>query len=207
MIRPIVEALADSSTASHSSTASQIQLHLTYRTLVEEKRPLPRFSEVGFQCNSQTDEDGILLFLFSVIGTLNKLCVEICAGDGIECNTANLILRHGWHGLLIDGDKGNVRRGSGFFSRSRLTYVFPPRFICSWVTKANVNDLLSENGFSGEIDLLSLDLDGIDYWIWEAIERVTPRVVVLEYHDILGPDRAWTVPYADDFSLAKTPHM
>jgi hypothetical protein len=131
---------------------------------------------------------------------VNKLCVEICAGDGIECNTANLILRHGWHGLLFDGDQTNVDRGVVFFSSSKLTFVFPPQFVCSWVTKTNINDLLLENGFSGEIHLLSLDLDGIDYWIGDAIECVTPRVGVLEYNDILGPDRACTVPYADDFS-------
>src|SRR5229473_2799043 len=102
MTRPIVETLQDAPGVPNA--AAQIQLHLAYRALVEEKRRLPRFSEVGFKCNSQTDEDGILLFLFSVIGTVNKLCVEICAGDGTECNTANLILRHGWHGLLIDGE-------------------------------------------------------------------------------------------------------
>jgi hypothetical protein len=185
--------------------AVQVQLRLAYRALVEEKRQLPRFSDVGFKCNSQSDEDGILLFLFSVIGTVNKLCVEICAGDGIECNTANLILRHGWHGLLFDGDQAHVERGTQFFSRSKSTCIYPPQFLCSWVTKTNINELLIKNGFSGEIDLLSLDLDGIDYWIWEAIEYVTPRVVVLEYNDILGPDRACTVPYSDDFSAATFP--
>src|SRR5260221_11886030 len=71
---------------------TQIQLMLSYRRIAEENRPLPRFGEVGFQAYSQTDEDGILLFLFSLIGIGRKLCVEICAGDGIECNTTNLIL-------------------------------------------------------------------------------------------------------------------
>ena len=134
-----------------------------------------------------------------------KLCAEICAGDGIECNTANLILNHGWHGLLVDGDRVRVERGRRFYSRSPYTYVFPPCFVRSWVTRQGVNDLLTANGFVGEIDLLSLDLDGIDFWIWDAIEAVTPRVVVVEYQDILGPDRSWTVPYADDFSSAVYP--
>jgi hypothetical protein len=81
---------------------AQVHLMLTYRRLLDERRPLPPLSEVGFKCYSQTDEDGILLFLFSVLGAGDKLCVEVCAGDGIECNTANLILCHGWHGLLVD---------------------------------------------------------------------------------------------------------
>jgi hypothetical protein len=185
--------------------ATQIQLMLTYRRLVDENRPLPRPSEVGFKCYSQTDEDGILLFLFSVIGVTEKLSVEICAGDGSECNTANLILNHGWHGLLVDGDKSNVERGIRFFARSKHTYVYPPRFVCSWVTRDSVNEILSANGFAGEIDLLSLDLDGVDYWIWEAIEAVSPRVVVVEYQDIIGAERSLTVPYADDFSSRNYP--
>lgn len=185
--------------------ATQIQLQLYYRRLVEDGRPLPRIGDIGFKCYSQTDEDGILLFLFSILGTSTKLCVEICAGDGIECNTANLILNHGWHSLLVDGNKALVENGERFYSQSPLTYVFPPRFVCSWVTRQGVNELLTANGFTGEIDLLSLDLDGIDYWVWAAIEAVTPRVVVLEYQDILGPDRNWTVPYSDDFSSAAYP--
>jgi len=55
------------------------------------------------------------------------------------------------------------------------------------------------------VDLLSLDLDGIDDWVWEAIEAITPRVVVVEYQDMLGPERACTVPYADDFSCDRFP--
>jgi len=178
---------------------------MDFRRLIEDGRPLPRIGDIGFKCYSQTDEDGILLFLFSVLGVSKKLCVEIGAGDGIECNTANLILNHGWHGLLVDGDIALVERGRSFYSRSPLTYVFPPRFVCSWVTRQSVNDLLTANGFAGEIDLLSLDLDGIDYWIWDAIAAVAPRVVVVEYQDILGPDRTWTVPYSDNFSSSDYP--
>jgi hypothetical protein len=185
--------------------ATQIQLQLEYRRLVREGAPLPRFADIGFKSYSQADEDGILLFLFSVLGVSRKLCVEVCAGNGIECNTTNLILNHGWHGVLVDGDRRLVEQGQAFFARSSQTYVFPPRFVCSWVTRQGVNELLTGNGVAGEIDLLSLDVDGVDYWIWEAIEAVTPRVVVVEYQDILGPDRNWTVPYSDNFSSAAYP--
>lgn len=185
--------------------AAQIQLRLDYRRLVEDGRPLPAVADVGFKCHSQADEDGILLFLFAVLGTTNKLCVELCAGDGLECNTANLILYHGWHGLLVDGDEKNVELGRRVYGQSAQTYVCPPTFAHAWVTRDGVNDLLTANGFAGGIDLLSLDLDGVDYWIWEAVTAVSPRVVVLEYQDILGPDRRWTVPYADDFSAAAYP--
>ena len=58
---------------------------------------------------------------------------------------------------------------------------------------------------TGEIDLLNLDIDGSDYWLWKAIRVVQPRVVIVEYHDILGPDRAWTIPYKEDFNLKDYP--
>ncbi len=185
--------------------ASQLLLQLHYRDLVRDRKPLPAVADTGFQCYSQTDEDGILLYLFAVLGTTNKLSVEMCAGDGVECNTANLILNHGWHGLLVDGNEAQVARGKDFYARSSMTYVYPPVFVHAWLTRGTVNDLVKSNGFSGEIDLLSLDLDGVDYWIWEALDAINPRVVVLEYQDCLGYERAWTVPYADDFSASNYP--
>lgn len=200
---PLLEAVRRLPT--EPDAAAQIHLQLAYRQLVQEGRPLPPLDSIGFKVYSQADEDGILLFLFAVLGASRKFCVEICAGDGTECNTANLILNHGWHALLVDGDARLVEAGTKFYSQSRRTYPFPPRFVRSWVTRADVNDLLTRNGFEGEIDLLSLDLDGVDYWIWEAIEAIVPRVVVVEYQDILGPDRSWTVPYSDDFRAASYP--
>jgi hypothetical protein len=169
-----------------------------WRTNARELRGR-RISDFGFSAHSQTDEDGILLYLFSIVGTTNQQAIEICAGDGIECNAANLILNHGWHALLVDGDLNNVAKARRFYSQSPRTQIFPPKLMQAWITRGSVNDLIRDSGFSGEIDLLSLDLDGVDYWIWEAITVVSPRVVVLEYQDILGPDRLWTVPYADDF--------
>ena len=181
---------------------TQLLLGRAYRAEADE--PLTRpVSEYGFSCYSQTDEDGILLYIFSRIGVETRRCVEICAGDGIQCNTANLILNHGWHALLMDGDHDNVSRGRRFYAKSSRTCVYPPRFLQAWVTRDTVNDILVDNGFSGGIDLLSLDLDGVDYWIWDAITTIQPRVVVVEYQDILGPERSWTVPYSDDFAAGR----
>jgi hypothetical protein len=62
-----------------------------------------------------------------------------------------------------------------------------------------VNQLIADHGFAGEIDLFSLDLDGNDYWIWEAMTACSPRIVILEYNSMFGPDRAVTVPYDPAF--------
>ena len=77
--------------------------------------------------------------------------------------------------------------------------VYPPKLVQAWIEAETINDLLANHGFEGEIDLFSLDMDGVDYWIWKSIEVVEPRVVVLEYQDIIGPERRLTVPYARDF--------
>ena len=74
----------------------------------------------------------------------------------------------------------------------------------AWITRDNVNELIEQNGFQGPVDLLSLDLDGVDYWIWEAIEVVRPRVVIAEVQCIWGGDRAVTVPYSDAFKAPIT---
>jgi hypothetical protein len=190
---------------SFADVAAQLQLKLTYKALVDSGQRLPRLNEVGFKVLSQTDEDGILLFIFSVIGTHNKKSVEICAGNGIECNTSNLILHHGWSGLLIDGNQQHVEQGRAFYRKNRYTYVYPPTFAHSWITRDNVNEVLSSNGFEGEIDLLSIDMDGVDYWIWDAIDVIQPRVVVVEYQDMLGPEKALTVPYREDFNAYEYP--
>lgn len=169
------------------------------------KGELPDISEVGFKVYSHTDEDGMLLYIFSIIGTHSRKCVEICAGNGKECNSANLIINHGWHGLLVDGNKKLVREGIKFYRKNPNTYAFPPKFANAWVTQENVNSIIGENGFKGEIDLLIIDLDSTDYWIWKAIDVVDPRVVIVEYQDILGPDLSVTVPYSDSFDAKDYP--
>jgi hypothetical protein len=183
---------------------AQVLLAQRWRDLAAGGGPLPTFREVGFRCHSQFDEDGILLYLFSLLGTTNRVAVEICAGDGIECNAANLILNHGWHGVLFDGAEESVARGRRFYERHPDTWIHPPRFVRDWVTAENVDDLIRGAGVEGEIDLLSIDIDGMDYWIWKAIDIVRPRVVVCETHNIVPAELAITVPYDPHFEI-RTP--
>jgi hypothetical protein len=178
----------------------QVLLVQQYKDLMRRNiKPLPTFDEVGFRCHSQNEEDGILLYIFALIGTTNKIAVEMCAGDGIVCNATNLIINHGWQGLLFDGNSRNVTAGKQFFARHRDTRLWPPRFVNAWITAENVNSIVRTEGISGEIDLLSLDLDGMDYWIWKALDCIQPRVVVCETHNVIGPDKAITVPYDPNF--------
>lgn len=157
------------------------------------------FSDVGFRKFSQFEEDGILLFLFSLISPVSKVCVEICAANGKECNTTNLIINHGWWGHLFDGGEKNVADGNAFFKSHSDTCWVPPKFTQAWITAENVNDIILKSGASGPIGLLSLDIDGMDYWVWEAITVIEPQVVVCEIHNLIPHDQALTVPYDPKF--------
>ncbi len=179
---------------------TQILLTLRYQELLRSGTTLPAFAEIGFRAYSQNDEDGVLLFIFALIGTTNKKVVEICAGTGIECNAANLIVNHYWRGLLFDGNAANIETGRRFYATHPNTFVRPPTLVHDWITPDNINDLIANNGFTGEVDLLSLDMDGMDYWVLHSIECVQPRVIVLEHNSPWGAARAVTVPYQRDFA-------
>ncbi len=114
-------------------------------------------------------------------------------------NTSNLIINHGWKALLVDADNEAIDSAKRFYSTCPDTTVFPPTLVSAWITAKNINAILKENDYTGEIDLLSIDIDGIDYWIWKSITVVNPRVVLVEYQTILGPERSVTVPNKPEF--------
>ncbi len=179
---------------------TQLLLMFKYRDMARQGEPPLELRDVEFHYSSQNGEDGILLYIFSLIGTTNRRCVELCAGEGIECNTSNLIINHGWQGLMFDGSAENIERGQEYYANRRDGLVwFPPVFAHEWITRENVNNLISRHGFAGEIDLFSLDIDGNDYWIWKAIDVIQPRVVVAEINQAMGNRRAVTIPYQEDF--------
>lgn len=187
--------------ASAHAQIAQVELRLRYQDLARSSAQLPAFGDVEFQCYSQNGEDGILLYIFSLIGTTTRKAVEICAGNGVECNSANLIINHGWQALLFDGDEANVTHARGFYATSRRTFISPPTVTQAWITAENVNDLVVGQGFSGAIDLLSLDLDGNDYWILKALTVVQPAVIVVEFSALCGPERSATMSYKPDYKL------
>ena len=112
---------------------------------------------------------------------------------------ANLIINHGFKGYLFDGNEKNIRQAKGFFRSQKNCLLVQPTTKQAWITKSNVNELLENEGITGEVDVLSLDLDGNDYYIWQAIEIIKPRVCVFETHNIIPSDLSVTIPYKDDF--------
>src|SRR3990172_3970520 len=182
-----------------SSKEMQVMLMLQYRQMLHAGGPLPSFDEVGFRVCSDADEDGIIHYIFSLIGTTNKKLVDIGARVIDGSNTANLLINHGWTGLLIDGDPANTDILKRFYTNSRDTHNYPPLILNTWVSAENINSIMAENNMTGELDLLCIDIDGVDYWILKALENCSPRVIVVEYQCIWGPEKAMTVPYDPAF--------
>ncbi len=156
----------------------------------------------GFEYSlfSQNGEDGIIRHLFSQIGTSSKQFLEF-GFEPVENNTLRLMLQEGWSGVLIDGSQSSVRLFNDGLRRLGRHDV---RAIHQFLDLNNLRRTIVETGsLTGEIDLLSIDVDGNDYWFWKDITYVDPRVVVIEYNSALGPTASITVQYDPQFNLFK----
>ena len=176
-----------------STQIAQRQMFHYYQDC-KRNNTLPKVSDTGFRVFSQFEEDGKLLFIFSVIGMENKTFVEIGSDDGINSNSANLVFNFGWHGLFVDGNEQSIKRGRRFYANYPHPWFYQPKFSCSLVKRENINQIILEAGLKGEIGLLSVDIDGNDYWIWDALEVVSPQVVIIETHNEFGFEDI-VVPY------------
>jgi hypothetical protein len=184
---------------SPATKASLRSLFFAYRDAVEAGRPLPPPEHAGLRVFSQVDEDGILLFLLAAIGIDRGRFVDIGAGDCLTAsNCANLALNFGFHGLFVDGDPERISFGRRLYSSHPDSKEYPPQTVQAFVTRENVDAIIGEAGFEGEIDVLSIDIDGNDHWIWRAITRVQPRIVVIEAHVEHGLEDV-SSPYRPDF--------
>jgi hypothetical protein len=146
----------------------------------------------GFKVYSQADEDGIIQEIFNRIGDSDRAFVEFGVGSGTECNTVKLLVE-GWHGLWIEASAESIAA----IRRDLAPFIDGGRLLlrhCQ-VTAENIDAVISEAGVAGKIDLLSIDIDGNDYWVWNAVAGIQPRVVVVEYNATLHPPLSLVVPY------------
>jgi hypothetical protein len=163
--------------------------------LLQERRPA-NWDDAEFRIFSQFGEDGILQYIFQTIGHGNRTFVEFGIQSGRQCNSALLALCHGWSGLFIEGDPVLAAWGREYYDNMLTENAGRVRIKNAFITTANINDLIGT--WSDGLDLLSIDIDGNDYWVWEAITGVKPRVVVVEYNAVFGLEPL-TIPYAPAF--------
>jgi hypothetical protein len=137
---------------------------------------------------SQNGEDGILEEIFRRIGIETRFFVEFGVESGAQCNCARLAVEEGWRGLFLEADPTDFERLA-----ERYRGQEGVRCARAVVTSANIERLLEENGVPRSFDLLSIDIDGNDYWVWKAIRGWRPRVVVVEYNAAYPPPQRWVM--------------
>ncbi len=160
-----------------------------------------KLNRFEFQVFSQFGEDGIIREIFRRIGTTNKYFVEFGVENGTETNTTYLLFQ-GWKGLWIDGGTEFTNEIKESFakaiSRKQLTVIK------DFITAENIESLFARGEVPAEFDLLSIDIDRNDYYVWEAITHYKPRVVVIEYNSIFRPGDHFVVDYDANAMWDKT---
>jgi hypothetical protein len=169
--------------------SNRLMRDLLTQTKYQDPRRLAQFEAKVF---SQYGEDGIIAEIFRRIGATNRYFVEFGSADGLENNTV-FLLRQGWSGLWMDGNKALIERVKLRFA----TEIGAKRLIAceTFITAENIERLFSDNGVPAEFDLLSIDIDRNDYYVWKSIETYRPRVVVIEYNAIFPPGVQWVIEY------------
>lgn len=160
---------------------------------------LGSLDEAGFRVFSQWDEDGIIQWLIRKIPGIPSSFVEFGVENYKEANTRFLLCNNNWRGLVLDASQRHIND----IRNQTISWRHDLSAVCGFVTRDNINDLLGQAGLSGEIGILSIDVDGNDYWIWSAIEVVNPVIVICEYNAVFGDRLPLTIPYQAHFSRSQ----
>lgn len=155
-----------------------------------------------FQVYSQWGEDGIIQFLVNNVCIENRIFIEFGVEDYQQSNTKFLLMNNNWSGLVIDSSQENISK----IMRDEIYWNYNLKAICKFISKKNINKLIIDNGLAGDIGLLSIDVDGNDFWIWEAINAVNPVIVIVEYNYRLGINSSVTIPYIEKFNRKEAHH-
>lgn len=163
----------------------------------KDRAPFNKINNAEFKVFSQFGEDGIIQYLISETGIKiqEQSFIEFGVQNYIESNTRFLLINDNWRGLVLDGDINNIDfiKKQDFYWRNDLTAVQ------AWINKDNINKLILNAGFNGDVGLLSVDIDGNDYWIWDSINVVNPIIVIVEYNSLFGDEHPISIPYDPQF--------
>lgn len=168
------------------------ELSRRYRAANESDREAP-LTEFELRCFSQHGEDGVIAEILARIGTGTKFFAEFGIECGREGNCVFMADVIGWAGLFIEPDEASYAALARKYATSEQIQT-----LNATVTPDNVEDLFADARVPPEPDVVSIDVDGQDYWIWEALEAYRPRLVVIEYNALLPAGRQLTQPRGYD---------
>lgn len=164
---------------------------------------IKNIQQLEFKIFSQWGDDGIIDWLSDNLDFSHQTFIEFGVEDYRESNTRFLMMNKNWSGLIFDGSTEHIKN----IQKSEYYWQYDLTAKCAFIDKDNINTLINEwldrNHIDREIGILHIDIDGNDYWIWEAINCIEPIVVIMEYNSLFGDERAITVPYRADFYRTK----
>ena len=156
-------------------------------------------SDIEFQVYSQWGEDGIIDWLINKYPEIPKSFLEIGTQDYKESNTRFLLINKNWNGFIIEADKAAVKD----IKSQRIYWKHNLRAINEFITKDNINNVIKKFNIPKKIGLLSLDIDGVDYWVLKKLSALDPSIIVCEYNSLFGQKKSVTVPYKSNFIRSK----
>jgi hypothetical protein len=184
---------------------SERQLILQCLLAAKMNRSLARIrvlDDAEFCGFSQWGEDGIIDWLVEKLPGIPWTFVEFGVANYRESNTRLLLFLRNWRGLVMDGSKEHVSD----IQRQDIYWRYDLTAKCAFIDRDNINELIAKADFRGDIGLLCVDIDGNDYWVWQAIDVVSPVIVVCEYNAVFGDRFQLSVPYQADFQRTRAHH-
>ena len=147
---------------------------------------------------SQNGEDGIIDFLVKKLNLKKPSFVEIGIGDYSESNTRFLYEMYYGKGLVVDINKDLKKKVLSNVSLWRGNLNILEKSVSS----ENINEILNNN-VDFDIDIFSIDIDGLDYWVLNQIKAKISKVIILEYNSIFGSEKELTIPNTKNFDRTK----
>lgn len=175
--------------------SAKINLGQLQATANNNKKEIHSLSELEFQVFSQFGDDGIIQWLANRLQLPYKTFIEFGVENYQEANTRFLLINNYWSGLVIDGSKKNINT----IRTDQVFTFYDLQAICSFITTDNINELINSSKFAKQVGILSVDIDGNDYWVLKEINNIEPVIIICEYNSLFGFNHPYTIEYKSDF--------
>lgn len=168
-------------------------------------KKIEKIEDIEFKIFSQFGDDGIIQFLIDKleIDYEYQNFIEFGVEDYSEANTKFLLLNNNWSGLILDSSNESIEN----IKKNNFFWKFELEAIKSFITKENINSIIANSNINKKkIGILSIDIDGNDYWVWKEINVIDPLIVIVEYNSTFGFEKKISIPYKQDFERSKAHH-
>lgn len=168
-------------------------------------KKVEKIEDIEFKIFSQFGDDGIIQFLIDklVIDYEYQNFIEFGVEDYSEANTKFLLLNNNWSGLILDSSNENIEN----IKKKNFFWKFELEANKCFITKENINSIIVNSSINKKkIGILSIDIDGNDYWVWKEINVIDPLIVIIEYNSTFGFEKKVSIPYKQHFERSKAHH-